>query len=137
MIPDIGNKILTKSGVTLSYPFCTPNSLKFFTSIPHRNNDHLNGVTTADITILKKHILGQVKITDPFKLIAADVTNSKSLSGADIIEIRKLILGYYSEFPLVESWTFVPSDYIFPDDTQPFDAPRSARWSSDSSCKRS
>ncbi|MGB3196714.1 MAG: T9SS type A sorting domain-containing protein [Saprospiraceae bacterium] len=134
LIPDIGNKIFTKSGVTLSYPFCTPNSLKFFTSIPHRNNDHLNGVTTADITILKKHILGQVKITDPFKLIAADVTNSKSLSGADIIEIRKLILGYYSEFPLVESWTFVPSDYIFPDDTQPFDAPRSARWSSDSSC---
>jgi hypothetical protein len=132
LIPDRENKIMTKSDVKFRYPYCP--SEKFFTSIPHRDIDHLNGVTTADIIILKKHILGQVKITDPFKLIAADVNISKSLSGADITEIRKLILGYYSEFPLVESWTFVPSNYVFPDTTEPYDAPRSARWSTDSSC---
>ncbi len=63
-------------------------------------------------------------ITDPYLLIAADVNNSKSITSADIAEIRKLILGTVSEFAKVKSWTFVPTAYQFVDPTNPFDAPR-------------
>lgn len=91
---------------------------------PERKDDPLNGVTTQDIVALQKHILGKELINSPYKLIAGDVNNSKSISSADIAEIRKLILGTISEFSKVKSWTFVPNKYKFTDPTNPFDAPR-------------
>jgi len=91
---------------------------------PLRNDDPLNGVSTQDIVAIQKHILGKESLKTPYKLIAADVNNSRTISSADIAEIRKLILGTISEFPKVKSWTFVPANFAFPDPTYPFDAPR-------------
>jgi len=91
---------------------------------PSRNDEPLNGVTTADIVRIQKHILGKSQIADSYALIAADVNASKSITSADIAEIRKLILGTVSEFSKVKSWTFVPKAYVFADPTNPFDAPR-------------
>ncbi|MBP9054736.1 MAG: hypothetical protein KBF69_00010 [Saprospiraceae bacterium] len=97
---------------------------KEYTVIPYRNDEPLNGVSTADIVKIQKHILGQSRITSPYRLIAADVTNSGSITASDISEMRKLILGVQPTFSKVSSWTFVPSDYIFPDSTKPYTAPR-------------
>jgi len=97
-----------------------------YTVKPIRNDDHLNGVSTADIVKIQKHILGQAQITSPYKLIAADVNASGTVTAADISEIRKLILGVIPEFGKVQSWTFVPDTYTFADPTKPFNAPRTA-----------
>ena len=86
----------------------------------------MNGVSTADIVKIKKHILGQTVITSPYKLIAADVNASGSITASDISEIRKLILGVSPSFAKVQSWTFVPSSYTFFDPTKPWTAPRSS-----------
>lgn len=101
--------------------FARPNE---FTITPSRNDNPLNGVSTADIVKIQKHILGQSRITSPYRLIAADVTNSGSITASDISEMRKLILGVQPTFSKVPSWTFVPSDYVFPDSTKPYSAPR-------------
>ncbi len=97
-----------------------------YTIKPTRNDDHLNGVSTADIVKIQKHILGQTVITSPYKLIAADVNASGSITASDISEIRKLILGVSPSFAKVQSWTFVPSSYTFFDPTKPWTAPRSS-----------
>ncbi|MBK7466966.1 MAG: hypothetical protein IPJ43_09135 [Saprospiraceae bacterium] len=93
---------------------------------PSRNDDFRNGVTTADIVKIQKHILGQESITNPYLLIAGDVNHTNSLTAADISEIRKLILGVVSEFKVAPSWTFVPKNYIFADPNVPWSAPRNA-----------
>lgn len=97
---------------------------KEYIIIPSRNDEPLNGVSTADIVKIQKHILGQSLISGPYSLIAADVNNSGSITASDISELRKLILGVQPTFTKVASWTFVPSDYIFPNPTKPFSAPR-------------
>lgn len=69
-----------------------------------------NGVTTFDITLITKHILGIEVLDSPYKIIAADVNNSKSITTLDIIYIRKAILHQIDEFPGKDSWVFVPDD---------------------------
>ncbi|MBK6823853.1 MAG: hypothetical protein IPG87_13020 [Saprospiraceae bacterium] len=57
---------------------------------------------------------------NPYKLIAADVNESKSITARDIADLRKLILGITSELSIKKSWVFVESNYKFSDPTQPW-----------------
>ncbi len=95
---------------------------------PFRNDNPTNGVTTADIVKIQRHILGIETLNSPYKLIAADVNASATITAADVSEIRKLILGVNAKFtkPGVESWTFVPVAYAFINPTAPWNAPREA-----------
>ena len=93
---------------------------------PIRNDDHLNGVSTQDIVAIQKHILGKEELNSPYKLIAADVNESKTITSADISEIRKLILGINSEFAKVKSWRFMPESYLIVDPKNPYLAPKTA-----------
>jgi hypothetical protein len=68
------------------------------------------GVSTIDIALIQRHILGLTPFTDPYDVIAADANYDKKLSATDLIQIRKLILGIYEEFPQNESWRFVKPD---------------------------
>ena len=72
----------------------------------HYDEDHLNGVSTADIIKIQRHILGLEQLSSPYLMIAADVDNSGSISALDLIQLKKLILGIYDEFPQNDSWVF-------------------------------
>ena len=91
-----------------------------------RNDNHGNGVSTADIVKIQRHILGIENLNSPYKLIAADVNATSSITASDISEIRRLVLGVVNEFNKVESWSFVPKAYVFPNVNSPWSAPRSA-----------
>lgn len=67
----------------------------------------LNGVTTYDLVLMSRHILGIEALDDAYQMEAADVNNSNSLTTLDIVETRKLILGLYDTFPGVPSWRVV------------------------------
>ena len=69
-----------------------------------------NGVTTFDLTIITKHILGIEALDSPYKMIAADVNNSKTITTLDLIYIRRAILQQIQEFPEKDSWLFIPAD---------------------------
>jgi hypothetical protein len=67
---------------------------------------HLVGVTTFDLVLISKHILGTEPFTSVYQTVAADVNKSNSVTTFDIVETRKLILGIYDTFPLVPAWRF-------------------------------
>lgn len=81
----------------------------------NENSDYLQGVSTADILFMQKHILGIGVIDSPYKLIAADVNKDCKISGNDIIQVRKLLLGFYEndELPANDSWRFIPTGQDF------------------------
>ncbi|MBK6824382.1 MAG: T9SS type A sorting domain-containing protein [Saprospiraceae bacterium] len=84
------------------------------------DEDHLKGVSTLDVLLIQKHILGIKALDSPYKLIAADVTNSQSITAADLTEIRRLILGVTDKFPKNKSWRFIPKNYSFKNPSAPF-----------------
>jgi hypothetical protein len=87
---------------------------------PYRNDNPLNGVTTFDLVLISKHILGTEPFDSPYKMIAADANKSGSVTTFDIVELRKLILGIYDTLPLNRSWRFIDSAFVFPNPLNPF-----------------
>lgn len=73
----------------------------------YRPDNPLNGVTTFDLVLISKHILGIEPFTSAYQMEAADVNNSNSVTTFDIVEIRKLILGIYDTLTSVPAWRFV------------------------------
>ena len=94
-----------------------------YTLRPYLNSNLMNGVSTRDVLILQQHILGKKSLETPYKLIAADVNNSSSVTIADLLSLRKVILGYETRFPNNTSWRFVASDYRFANPQSPWTAP--------------
>lgn len=78
-----------------------------------RDNDVPNGVSTADLIRLQRHILGVVPFDSPYQYVAADVDRSGNISVLDMINIRKVILGISDFFPNNFSWRFVDAKYEF------------------------
>ena len=87
---------------------------------PEKDDNPLNGVTTYDLVLISKHILGIEPFNSPYKMIAADANKSGSITTFDIVEFRKLILGIYNEMPSNTSWRFVDKNYAFPNALNPF-----------------
>lgn len=87
---------------------------------PEKDMNHTNGVSTFDLVLLQKHILGITHLDSPYKVIAGDVNQSGSISTFDMVQIRKLILQINTEFPNSPSWRFVAADYEFPNPANPF-----------------
>jgi hypothetical protein len=87
---------------------------------PERNDDHANGVSTLDLVRIQQHLLGLLPFESPYKLIAADANSSESVTAIDLVEIRKLILGLYIEYPNNNSWRFVDADFVFADASNPW-----------------
>lgn len=96
-----------------AYSFTDISSMLNFTVTPVYEDDYLNGITTFDIILIQKHILGLEILDSPYKVIAADVDGSENISGADIVQLRKLILGFFDELPNSNSWKFVAADQEF------------------------
>ena len=84
------------------------------------NSDWNNGVTTFDIALISRHILGISTFTSPYQLIAADVNRSGEVDAADMLLLQRLILRIAPTFPNNNSWRFVLKNYAFQDLTNPF-----------------
>jgi hypothetical protein len=93
------------------------------TVTPTKDDNPLNGVSTYDLVLISKHILGIETLNSPYKMIAADANKSGSITTFDIVELRKLILGIYSELPNNTSWRFVDKSFAFPNINNPFQGP--------------
>jgi len=87
---------------------------------PVADQNAANGVSTFDIIMITRHILGTQLLDSPYKLIAADVNNSRSISTLDIIQIRRVILGLANNFPNSTSWRFIDADFVFPNPANPW-----------------
>ncbi|MCB0525941.1 MAG: proprotein convertase P-domain-containing protein, partial [Saprospiraceae bacterium] len=93
-----------------------------YTLMPAKDDNPLNGVTTYDLVLISKHILGIEPLGSPYKMIAADANKSNSITTFDIVELRKLILGIYQDLPDNTSWRFVDKSFQFANPANPFAA---------------
>ncbi len=96
--------------------------------IPSKSNDVVtnNGITSVDVLLMRRHILGIAPLGSPYKIIAAAECNAAGdtlVSTADILLTRQLILGQSTSYPTSRLWQFVSSDYVFPDAINPFPFP--------------
>ena len=90
-----------------------------YTVSPELNTNHLDGVSTYDIVLITRHILGSMPFDSPYKFIAADVDLSGFVSTYDIIQIRKVVLRLDLEFKKCPSWRFVDASFRFKDSQNP------------------
>ncbi|MEM9547415.1 MAG: dockerin type I domain-containing protein, partial [Bacteroidota bacterium] len=84
------------------------------------NTYHANGVSTLDLVLIQRHILKLKDLDSPYKVIAADINNSGKVTSADLLDMRKLILGIWTEFEDNNSWRFVDATQEFPVISNPF-----------------
>ncbi len=75
----------------------------------NKDDSPTNGLTGADIVLMRTHILGISTLTDNFQLMAADANGNGSISGADIVAVKNVILGFWTEFANKNTWEFSPS----------------------------
>ena len=120
---------ITSNGVSIIKPFTTNASGVFsvpnitsgnnFTVSPKKNDDVVNGVSTSDIVLITKHILGQQTFTSPYQWIAADVNKNGKVTTGDVVELRKLILGTSTLFVNNTSWRFMDNAFTFKNANDP------------------
>ncbi|WP_367387936.1 CUB domain-containing protein [Lewinella sp. LCG006] len=91
-----------------------------YTVTPYLNANPLNGVSTFDLVLMSKHILGVQPLDSPYKRIAADINRSNTITTLDMIQLRKLILNIDTQFANNTSWRFVDAAYEFPVATNPW-----------------
>ena len=95
----------------MSYPVAVPNNSKVEVSA-YNNTYPLNGVSSFDLVLIAKHVLGTQLITSKYAKIAADVNNNGTISTADLIELRKMILGININFVNNTSWRFFTNPFL-------------------------
>jgi|GEM_PF-71628 len=78
-----------------------------FTLTINKDDAYTNGVSTLDLVLIQRHMLGLQSLDSPYKMIAADITGDDRLRASDLLALRKLILGVTSEVPNMDSWIFV------------------------------
>lgn len=94
-----------------------------YTVTPHYDAQVLNGISTFDLVLISNHILGTMLLDSPYKILAADVNNSESVTTLDVIQLRKVLLGVDLQFSDNTSWRFVPKSHVFLDPLDPWVTP--------------
>jgi hypothetical protein len=84
-----------------------------YTIAPAKETNPLNGVSTFDLVLISKHILGIAPFENPYQFIAADINQSGTITAFDMVQLRQLILNITNDFPNNSSWRFVEADYQF------------------------
>ncbi|NOT38428.1 MAG: T9SS type A sorting domain-containing protein [Saprospiraceae bacterium] len=101
-----------------------------FTNIPigqeyyidaSKTDDVINGISTYDIVLIQRNILGKQLFNSALQYLAADVNNSNSVTSRDISDLRKLILGVKDDLPCKSSWNFIPKAFQFQDISNPWE----------------
>jgi len=115
----ISNQKTTTSNsiFSINLPYYTKNNI---TATKNNDINKTNGVSVIDATLIQAHLLNKSLLSTPYKIIAADVDNSGSVSVIDILYLKRLILGIDTTFKGNRLWAFVDSSYTFSNPQNPF-----------------
>ena len=120
----IGEVQIKNSGVVVDSVLSDNNGIYSFNAVSPNGDftlsaDYLgessieDNVTTFDMVLITRHILGQELLASPYLWIAADVNDSGTISTLDLVAIRKVILQIEQQFPNGKQWKFVDRSYVF------------------------
>jgi hypothetical protein len=105
------------------YEVNIPSGTGNFTVKPVKSINKLNGLTSADVTAIQKHVTFIELLPAPFKRIAADVNKSNTITTMDATLINQALLGNPAAMNQITSWRFVPDTYVFPNPNVPWGFP--------------
>jgi len=120
MISGAPDMLIQKTNQEGKFVFEKLETLRDYEIEAERDTQHMIGVSTLDLVIIQRHLLGIDSIDSPYKLIAADIDCSQDINSLDILKLRKLLLGVDQAFPQNKSWTFIPSAVQFDDPYHPW-----------------
>lgn len=81
---------------------------------------HSQGVSTFDLVLITRFILGLEVFDSPYQRLAADANGDEDVSVQDIIAIRRLLLGFDDAYQNNSAWRFVEADFVFPVNANPW-----------------
>jgi hypothetical protein len=110
----------TQSGAAGQFAFSNAPMHYNYNISGKKNDDYLNGVSTLDLVLIQRHVLALNRLTDVYNIIAADVNNDEKVTASDLVELRKLILGIFTELPKSGSWRFIDKTQVFGDVNNPW-----------------
>jgi hypothetical protein len=73
--------------------------------------DPRDGLSTIDLILLQRHLLGMTNIENPFLLLAADLNRDGEVDLTDLITLRALILAREDLYPDGSPWRFVDANW--------------------------
>lgn len=80
-----------------------------YTVTANRGGDYILGVSIADIVLLNKYLVGSSLLPTAYSYVAADVNLSNSVSVADMLILKRLLLDIIKDLQGTPSWVFVRS----------------------------
>lgn len=86
----------------------------------YKNAPANSDISAFDLISLQKHLLRSRPLDSMYKQLAADVNRSRSLTLLDLVRIRKVLLGSVPDFGDTPVWQFIPSNFSFLDQNNPF-----------------
>ena len=92
-----------------------------YTMMVDKPDDPLNGISTKDVILIQRHLLGIDPFEEPWQYIAADLNASNSVEVSDIVRLRRLILGHTQDLKDVPDWYFMDEFKAFEDIEHPLD----------------
>ncbi len=110
----------TSSDNTGSYKFPYNPMALDYNITAFKNDDPLNGISTLDLVMIQRHILGTAKFTKAIDIIASDVNGDAKVSASDLVELRKVILGILPNFTNNNSWKFIDAKSTFANQLSPW-----------------
>ncbi len=102
-----------------------------FTSLPAYQNytvrplsgSQVDCVTTYDVLLIQRHILGIQLLTGPYVLIGCDINRSGSITVLDLIRLQRRILAIDTPSEPLDFHRFIPADYVFSNPANPWQDP--------------
>jgi hypothetical protein len=95
------------------------------TVTPTKNDNPRQGVDAADAARIRQHALGTLPFNDGYKVIAADVNESNSVTSVDAVIVQQALLGNAGAGNLLDNpaWRFVEAAHIFANENAPWGFP--------------
>lgn len=119
--PVPGVQVSLTGGVTANQTTGAPGTYLF--GIPDNTNTTVecdkvtpgnDGLTGADVLLIKRHVLNIQQLVSPYQYVAADVSGEGQLSLIDYARIQQVALGLQQHITGSPDWKFIPKSYVFP-----------------------
>ena len=90
-----------------SFEFENVPTMRNYEITVNENTPVLSGITSFDLVLMRRHILGLSTFESPYQTIAADANSDGRVTTFDILELQRIILGINEGLPNDRSWRIV------------------------------
>lgn len=99
---------------------------KDYTLSLDKRESEFQGININDAIVLLKHLSGAEQLTDPYKLLAADINGDLVVSQADFDLLYQLVTGKLAYESLPLHWRIIRKPFLFANPLNPFANPLEA-----------